>query len=86
MRLEKVRRGHHLPQYDPKARCPKCGGPEVRTDYRNEGCSDPSCTTCEAEHLRRACCRCHYVWAEAALDKWQLLDAHLDGADDRLES
>lgn len=54
--------------YDPEAKCPKCGYEKVRTlyepvvhwaDYSRDRDRMPT-----GEHLRRVCERCGYFWPE----------------------
>jgi ribosomal protein S27AE len=60
-----------LPQYDPGASCPKCGGLFVATRYcdsheawaqRVLGCPP------KGEHLHRRCERCGYSYVEATIN------------------
>ena len=61
----------NLPQYDPRAECPKCGSDDVGTIHRSyarpqdKGWPELS----EDEHLLRVCRRCQYEWQEAVLNE-----------------
>lgn len=59
---------HPLAPFSAERICAKCGGDDIGADYRNDGCSDRSCTTCPVECIVRTCRRCHFQWAEAPLD------------------
>lgn len=66
-----------LPPFNPDARCPKCGGAEVRVEYFSAGqlTGDPHLDLYEEEIIARTCTRCGYAWPEAPLD-------HVDDANE----
>lgn len=57
--------------YDPKAKCPKCGGDDIATLYNN-GCTDCACgvrgISSGKKHICRHCCNCHHQWPESCID------------------
>lgn len=60
-----------LKPYDKKAKCPKCGHPEVKTSYFGTRDYHSYMDRCEArsfsEHLHRLCALCSFKWPEACL-------------------
>ena len=55
--------------FDPKAKCPKCGGEDVSSHWTPVGKHrwDHGCML-DGEHIHRACRRCWFGWVEAPLD------------------
>ena len=66
-----------MKDFDPKAKCPKCGHEEINTSYFEKtkwiSVSDVSRTyygeQVFEEHLKRYCTRCHFVWPENIMNK-----------------
>ena len=55
--------------YNPNATCPKYGGEEVSTGYREKDSYGDICYPyIEREHHRLHCQRCHYEWPEGVLN------------------
>lgn len=58
--------------YDPNAKCPKCGGEDVASAFREfviqgNGTS-PTTIGVAKENILRTCRRCHFSWPELPLD------------------
>jgi hypothetical protein len=65
-----------LSPYKPDATCPKCGGKDVSTAYRETDLVWSCLYHHErigGEHFDRTCRTCGYVWAEACLGKDEVL-------------
>ena len=64
-----------MKDFDPNAKCPKCGYEEINTNYFEKVEWVSSCDTCRTyngkqvvkEHLKRMCTRCHFTWPENIL-------------------
>lgn len=56
--------------FDPDAKCPKCGGDVIRTNYHQELAyfKTTRCGLGFREHMHRQCAGCGYEWDEAPLD------------------
>lgn len=57
-----------FPRFSAKARCSKCGGQKVETQYCGPGQRLMIRCTKRSEHIHRRCSRCKYIWDEAPLD------------------
>lgn len=60
-------------QYNPDAKCPKCGSNIVKIYYHNQSCHGHNneygvCYNIKTEHMLRRCDCCGYDWLEASLD------------------
>ena len=59
-----------MKEFDPQAKCEKCGDERVNTFYCPGGPDrvwGRLCTWNEGEHLHRTCQRCLYQWKEACI-------------------
>lgn len=73
-----------LPEYNPDAKCPKCGCAEIRTIYQKDAhgyvckrqhpAGDQIIDVwghrecCVFEHLDRVCTNCTYLWGERTVE------------------
>jgi len=62
-----------MKQYNPDAKCPKCGNGVTNDKYREkERCATPddiTDVTVTLEHIERTCLNCGYSWDELPLDE-----------------
>ena len=57
-----------MENYNPKAKCPKCGINDVGSSYCMGINANARCYYGIREHIHRLCMRCQYQWVEKCLD------------------
>jgi predicted nucleic-acid-binding Zn-ribbon protein len=69
--------------FDENAVCPKCGHTDIAVFYYRGQSETSICPVLHRheEHLHRSCRRCHYSWAEACLDAYNLAELKADPQD-----
>lgn len=64
---------HALPPFRRNARCPKCWGTQVETEWKPDSSKvsswEASHRLTNDEHLARRCKGCGYEWAELPMDQ-----------------
>ncbi len=54
--------------FNPKAKCPKCGGEDIYSSYHNDDYQVHCVWNTEGALIERGCRRCSFKWPEAPLD------------------